>query len=211
MDVASLPTEGTSVKNTFGIDKVYGNIIDGIPGYAIDVNGDFRSKVIDGYSLKNLYDQQTGISGNVGDIEEWQIHRGINETGHYYNWSAYMTGATGFEIVETDLTLVGGAIGATAVFAPGAGKKFYIMWVELSADIAGAAGGQNWKFTFTEETSGNNYGEFYVHSYNMPFRTCIGDGTTGPVGSANDQDLDLAVDLGGGAETIRCRVCGAAF
>lgn len=198
LNVADLPTE----LSTAQLDRITLRLLlqsgsvrvkqDGTISWAIDKVADVNT------SLSNIDNDCTSIYNAQRDVKIWFHHSDIGA-------SATGTQAT-MGGTAVDFTLAVGAIAATLIYDPAGTDRFHVLGFFVSSDLAGAAGGQNYKLIVTEETAGTNYGTFNFNSLNQPVYIPLN-----AVGTAVDQDLLVQVSGGSAAEHLQFWVIGSDF
>lgn len=204
IDVDNLPADGAPWATYHPTRKIYGNIVDGIRGQDIQLKSDgtlhYKTNTDDA-----LQATQTTIDGRL--LTSYNLDKDIkiflygSQLGPESSGSQTSTALTYF----TDV-LAGGAHAGIQAFAPGAANKFHAFWMQISSDLAGAAGGQNYTLTFTEETTATAYGTICFNSLSQPARIVLGF-----VGTTDDKDLLMQVAGGNGNENIFGYTCAGTF
>jgi hypothetical protein len=149
------------------------------------------------FNLKTREDMETTLdtiqSNTLGRVYQDWIH---NPT--MYTPAEVKINLGDYAPHKTELTLSSGAIAATAIYAPGAGKKPVALWLSLGTNNTTNPTTTSYTFTITEETSGDVIQAFtatgsQLGRYKRPIFW---------IGTTADKDINMAVSGGNAAEKI---------
>ena len=199
-----LPTDGSALKDKLP-DVVFGNIVDGIPGYELSTTGTLENR---NTARATLQATQTSMKSDTGVVSQYSRGATLAIAGTIYSpYSADTSGS--WTTTERDITLAGGGAADEALYSPAATKKYHIYRIVVSSNLPGAAGGQNYELWFHEETTGQNHGHYCFNSLNQP--AVIYPIPNGAVGSTANKDLLLDILGGDGVEHIYVQTTGTEF